>query len=308
MGREGVDNKLADMIVRFYQSDRRWVWIKRVGVAVSFTFFFFAFVWSFVNANGRMPIFGEYAAVVSIKGTILDGSSASAEKLIPALRNAFHDESAKAVILQIDSPGGSPFEAERVYSEINRLRKLYPKPVIAVINTTGASAAYLIAIHADRIVGGQYSMIGSIGMIMEAYNAKGLADKMSVSKYTFASGPYKALLDPLGTPKEDELQVAQALVNGGAKMFADEVRARRGKRLKAPDFDSGAVWMGRDALALGLIDELGTLEGVAGALKLDTALVGPAPGLMASSGVADAIGASMARHVRAMLQMEPVLR
>lgn len=303
-----IKDRVIEKMLRFYHADRRWVWMKRAAMAISFTAFFLAFAWSFINANGRMPIFGEYLAVVPIKGEILDGKLASAEKVIPAMQNAFRDDNAKAVIFAIDSPGGSPLETERIYEELARLKHLHPKPVIAVINTVGTSAAYMLAIRADKVVAGKYSQVGSIGTIMKVYNVRQLADQVHVSQLTFVSGPLKAFLDPLGTPSKEQLAKAQDLVDKAAGYFKAEVEEHRAGKLKELNYYTGEIWLGKEALALGLIDEIGTLESVAQGHHLPMANVGPAPGLMAMSTTIDVLGASISDHLRAALDAPPVLR
>ena len=178
------------------------------------------------------------------------------------LRNAFENENVKVVILEINSGGGSPSEAERITSEIDRLKKKHPKPIVAVIGGLGASAAYMIAVHTDKIVAGKYSLVGSIGVIMQGYDAHKLAERLDVKQHVYASGPFKDLMNPLHEPSDAEKKVLQAIVDNAAHAFIAEVKIQRGKKLTRDDIYTGQVWNGLDAIQFGLIDKIGTLESV----------------------------------------------
>lgn len=297
-----ISDKLANMVVSFYKSDRRWTILKRTAFGFAFLLGITITLTNFINSYGRWPVFGEYAAVVNIKGVMEDGGSASADKIIPSLKVAFEDEKAKAVFLQIDSPGGSPLEAERIYTVMDYLKSIHKKPVIAVINNTGASAAYLVAIHADKIVAGKYSLVGSIGMIISTYNISGLAEKFHVEKYSFASGPLKSFLDPLSPASPAVREKAQQMVQTGADLFIEEVKLRRAGKLKAGyDFFTGETWLGSEALRLGLIDEIGTLEEVARSYNLPAAGIGSGSGLYANSGLVDRLASMLSEKIVAQL-------
>ena len=121
----------------------------------------------FVSSTGfRWGPFGDVVGIVRIEGQIATNERASADRIVPALEKAFANPNVKAAVLSIDSPGGAPVESERIYTSIDSLKRKYGKPVVAVINNLGASAAYMVALHADRIVAGKYSLVGSIGAIM----------------------------------------------------------------------------------------------------------------------------------------------
>lgn len=301
-------DKLVDMVLSFYKSDRKWLIAKRTALAIAFTLGVVITLTNFFVTHGRWPIMGDYAAVVNIKGVIADGGRASANNIIPALNRAFKDDSAKAVFLQIDSPGGSPLEAERIYTVMAQLKAEYPKPVIAVINTMGASAAYLVAIHADKIVSGRYSLVGSIGMIMSTYNVSGAAQKFNIEKYNFASGPFKSFLDPLEPVSETAHKKAQEMVTEGASLFIAEVKAARGDKLANNNVFTGESWLGSEAKALGLVDEIGTLESISASYKLPLSVVGGSGrgGMFMSASIIEQITASISEKVIAKL-MHPTL-
>ncbi|WP_395401104.1 S49 family peptidase [Pseudoduganella sp. UC29_106] len=221
----------------------------------------------FASATGfSFGPFGDVIGVVEIKGEIKDGALASAEKVVPALEAAFRSARVKQVVLKIDSPGGSPVEAERIVSALVLYKQKYPKPVTAIIGNLGASAAYMAAMHADRIVAGKYSLVGSIGAILAPWQLDKAIAQVKVSQRVYSSGRLKAFLNPF-TPFTSESDAkATELVNKVGGAFVQDLQAQRGARLNAKvDYGTGEVWSGMEAKALGLIDEIGTMEGFMGA-------------------------------------------
>lgn len=203
--------------------------------------------------------------VVPIQGEIGDQYGPNARKIVPAIERACSSSMTEAVVLRISSPGGSPTDAERIAGAVDACRAGKDgkpgKRVIAVIENVGASAAYLVAVHADEVLATRYSMVGSIGAVMRSVDAEGAAKKFGLRERVYASGDLKAGNSPLtaNTPAQDAL--SQELVDGIAKMFADEVRDRRGSKLKeTPDMFSGRVWLAPEAVELGLIDQASTFE------------------------------------------------
>lgn len=244
------------------KSEHRWRMIFQslvFGAPVLFAILYFLF---FLNTTGfRWGPFGESVGVVRIEGTIASNERASADNIVPLLEKAFNNPSVKAVVLSIDSPGGAPVESERIYTAMESLKKKHPKPVVAVISNVGASAAFMVALHADKIVAARYSLVGSIGAIMSPWQLDRAIAKFDVSQRVYASGKLKSFLNPF-TPVSPEVDAkAQQIVNQMGAFFLDEVKSRRGDRLKpGVDVASGEVWSGPEAKQLGLIDDVGTLD------------------------------------------------
>nr|WP_232848944.1 signal peptide peptidase SppA [Amphritea pacifica] len=208
---------------------------------------------------------GEHTAVVQVNGTIADGEDASADNIIGALRRAFKDEGTKAVILRINSPGGSPVQSGYVYDEVKRLRALHPeKKVYAVILDIGASGAYYIAASADEIYADKASLVGSIGVVSSGFGFVDLMEKVGVERRNLISGENKTFLDPFSPLKEKDRAFWQTVLDTTHRQFIEQVRKGRGDRLKENDqLFSGLVWTGEQALDLGLIDGLGSSSYVA---------------------------------------------
>ncbi len=208
---------------------------------------------------------GDHTAVIEITGPISADEAASADSIIWSLRDAFKASNAKAVILRINSPGGSPVQSGYVYDEIKRLRVLYPdKPVYAVIMDIGASGAYYIAAAADKIYADKASLVGSIGVVSGGFGFVELMDKVGVERRSMTAGENKGFLDPFSPMKDSDKIFWQSVLDTTHKQFIDQVKKGRGDRLvDEPDLFTGLVWTGEQALEKGLVDGLGSTSFVA---------------------------------------------
>lgn len=208
-----------------------------------------------------------HTALIEVKGMIADTEAASADNIVGSLRSAFEDEKTKGVILRINSPGGSPVQSGYIYDEIRRLRAQKPNiKVYAVITDLGASGAYYIASAADQIYADKASLVGSIGVTAAGFGFVGTMEKLGVDRRTYTSGEHKAFLDPFQPPKPDETAFWQGVLDTTHRQFIASVKAGRGDRLKDkdhPELFSGLVWTGEQAVALGLVDGLGSASYVA---------------------------------------------
>ena len=241
---------------------RRW----RIGFRLFWTVLFLAGLWySFHHnkaATSNNPT--SHTALIEIKGDIDGDSSANAEWIMDAMRQAFEDEGAQAVVLLINSPGGSPVQAGMINDEIRRLKALHKKPVYVVVDETCASAAYYIAVAADQIYVDKASIVGSIGVLMDGFGFTGLMDKLGVERRLMTAGENKGFLDPFSSQTKFQRAHAQSLLDQIHQQFIKVVREGRGNRLKeTPEIFSGLFWSGQQAIELGLADGYGTLDSVA---------------------------------------------
>jgi protease-4 len=180
------------------------------------------------------------------------------------LKSAFEDEGAQAVVLRINSPGGSPVQAGIVNDEIRRLKALHKKKLYAVVEESCASGAYYIAVAADEIYADKASIVGSIGVLMDGFGFTGAMEKLGVERRLMTAGENKGLGDPFSPMSDKKKAYTQAMLDQIHQQFITVVKEGRGKRLKlGPDTFSGLYWNGEQALALGLIDHLGNLDYVA---------------------------------------------
>ena len=253
--------KLAFASLHEQKATRRW----KTAVRLSWLLFFVVLVWMVMHrGTPTSSASTSHTAVVEIKGEIAAGADASAEFINAALKAAFEDDGAKAVVLLINSPGGSPVQAGMMNDEIRRLKAKHNKPVYAVVEETCASAAYYIAVAADQIFVDKASIVGSIGVLMDGFGFTGLMEKLGVERRLLTAGENKGFLDPFSAQTEKQRAFAQAMLNQIHQQFISVVKAGRGTRLKeTPEMFSGLFWTGQQAIELGLADKLGTLEYVA---------------------------------------------
>jgi protease-4 len=199
-----------------------------------------------------------HTALIYVTGAIGDEENASANNIVDGLRKAFKSETAKAIMLVVNSPGGSPVQAGYIYDEINRLKALHPdKKVYAVIKELGASAAYYVSVAADEIYSDKASLVGSIGVTASSFGFVDLMNKLGVERRNFTSGEHKSFLDPFAPLKEDEKEFWEEVLASTHEQFISVVKEGRGDRLvDNPDLFTGLIWTGEQALELGLIDGL----------------------------------------------------
>ena len=253
--------KLAFASLNEQKARRRWktfVWLAWLA--------FFAFLaWTALGRGGvSKDLTSPHTAVVEIKGEIASGAEASADLINASMRAAFEDDGAKAVVLLINSPGGSPVQAGIINDEIKRLKAKHNKPVYVVVEETCASAAYYIAVAADRIFVDKASIVGSIGVLMDGFGFTGLMDKLGVERRLMTAGDNKGFLDPFSPQTDKQRAFAQTMLDQIHQQFIGVVKAGRGKRLKeTPEMFSGLFWSGQQAIDLGLADQLGNLDYVA---------------------------------------------
>ena len=218
-----------------------------------------------VDWKERGDISGKHTALVEVSGLIAPGTDASAERITTALQAAFKDKNTQGVVVRINSPGGSPVQAQNIYEEMRRLRQKNPNvPLYAVVEDLCASGGYYVAAGADRIYVAKSSIVGSIGVRMDGFGVTGLMDKLGVERRLLTAGDHKGFMDPFLPVDERQKQHAQALLNDIHQQFIGVVREGRGKRLKeTPDMFSGLIWTGQKSVELGLADAFGSLEYVA---------------------------------------------
>ncbi|MEJ2897794.1 signal peptide peptidase SppA [Acinetobacter sp. NS-4] len=217
-----------------------------------------------------------HIAVVDIIGTIAaDKQSVNSTDTVKALKKAFENKQSKAVVLNINSPGGSPVQSDEIWQEIQYLKKAHSdKKLYAIIGDTGASGAYYIASAADEIIVNPSSLVGSIGVIMPNYGVNGLMQKLGVEDRTMTSGENKAILSM--TQPVDAAQKAhvQGVLDNVHEHFINAVKQGRGKKLKSTDpaIFSGLFWTGEQAVKLGIADRTGSLNSLKRELKLEKAV------------------------------------
>lgn len=240
-----------------------------------------------------------HVALIELRGIIADGADASADNIITALRKAFAASQSRAIILRINSPGGSPVQSGYINDEIARLRALHPdKKVYAVITDIGASGGYYVAVAADEIYADKASLVGSIGVTASGFGFVDLMEKVGVERRIMTSGENKAFLDPFSPQRDDETEFWESVLDTTHQQFIREVKEGRGERLTDADrLFTGLIWSGEQALELGLIDGLGSSSYVARELVKIDRLVDYTYQPSSFDRLVDRLGVSFAKHM-----------
>ena len=252
--------------VKEQRRSRRWgIFFKLFFVAYLLVTLFLVFG-MFSSGKSENAIAAEsITAIVDVKGVIMDGAEASAEMLIPSLRNAFENEKTKGVIIRINSPGGSPVQSGYINDEIRRLREKHEDiPVYAVVSDVCASGGYYIAVAADEIYADKASIVGSIGVRMDSFGFTEAMKKYGVERRLYTAGANKGMLDPFLPEEPGQVSHIEKMLDVTHQQFIKVVKDGRGDRLKNnPDIFSGLFWTGETSVELGLIDGLGSTAYVA---------------------------------------------
>ena len=256
--------KLMFATLKEQRAARRWHIFFRflmIGIAVVGLWVFFDLSLPGDDADSL----GRHTALIEIEGNIEEEGSGAADNVIPSLNKAFSDNGSVAVVLRINSPGGSPVQAGIIVDEIKRLRRGYPtKQLYVVVDEMCASGGYYIAAAADRIFVNKASIVGSVGVLMDGFGFTGTMEKLGVERRLMTAGENKGFLDPFSPQSDKHKAHAQAMLNEIHQQFIGVVRAGRGKRLKeTPETFSGLYWSGAKAVEMGLADGFGTVDSVA---------------------------------------------
>jgi len=253
--------RVARELLRDRRSDRRW----RIFFRLAWFSLVLAIAFAIFAQRGTAAVaHGPHTALIDVRGEIGPESDTRAENLIAALKTAFEDKAAQAVVLRINSPGGSPVQAGIINDELRRLKALHKKRVYAVVEEICASGAYYIAVAADEIFVDKASVVGSIGVLMDGFGFTGAMEKLGVERRLITAGENKGMLDPFSPLSAQQRAYAQAMIDQVHQQFVKVVKEGRGKRLKeTPETFSGLFWNGETAVKMGLADRFGNLDQVA---------------------------------------------
>lgn len=247
---------------------------------------------------------GEHTAVVKVDGVISDGAPASAEYVIRGLNAAIKAPGVAGIILEINSPGGSPVQSGIINDEIRRLRGLHPDiPIHAVVGDVCASGAYYIAVATDRIFVDKASMVGSIGVLIDSFGLTGAMEKLGVERRLYTAGESKGFLDPFSPEQPGDIAHVRTLLDDVHQQFIQVVQEGRGDRLvDDPSIFTGLVWSGEQSIALGLTDAVGNTRSVARDIIGAEKLVDYTRQVNLLSRLADRVGASIAQQLELRLR------
>jgi len=206
------------------------------------------------GGDGRSFSLREKVGIIPIEGIIGD-----AEELIEQINEFADDRGIRAVVLRIDSPGGGVVPSQEIYQAVRELKK--KKKVVASMGSVAASGGYLIAVAADRIVANPGSITGSISAVMHYANVEGLLKKVGVRSSVVKSGKFKDIGSPTREMTAEERSLIQAIVDDIYDQFVRTIALNRKLPLQRIfELADGRIFSGRQAMDLGLVDELGGLQ------------------------------------------------
>jgi protease-4 len=256
--------QLASAGLKEQRRARRWgIFFKLLTFAYLFILLWMLDVFSLgLDERG---LAGKHTALVELEGVIAADTPASAENVIAGLRAAFEHRQTAGVILRINSPGGSPVQAGYINDEIYRLRAEHPDvSLYVVISDVCASGGLYAAVAADKIYADKASIVGSIGVRVDSFGFVEAMEKLGVERRLYTAGEHKGLLDPFLPQDAAERAHIQSVLEDIHQQFIAVVKKGRGERLRDNEtVFSGLVWSGQRAMALGLVDELGSAGYVA---------------------------------------------
>jgi protease IV len=241
---------------------RVWIWVLVGGglfvlfVAAVFTVVYLGFGGNDEEASS-FSSFGPKIGVVDLDGVIF-----SPKQVVPQLKKFADDDSVKAIILHVNSPGGGVAASEEIYREVKRIRDENKKRIVASIETVGASGAYYVASATNKIYADKGSIVGSIGVIAEWVNYGDLLRWAKLSPITMKAGEFKDTGSPTREMTPTEREYLQSLIDNMHTQFIQAVAAGRGaKEDDIRAIANGKVWTGEEAASMKLVDQIADFEG-----------------------------------------------
>ena len=240
---------------------RVWLWVV-IGGGGFFLFVLAVFALVYVtlhagqDSTSALSGFGDKIGVVDLEGVIL-----SPKIIVPQLKKFADDDSIKAIVLHVNSPGGGVAASEEIYREVKRIRDDKKKPVVASIETVGASGAYYVSAATNKIFADKGSIVGSIGVIAEWVNYGDLLQWAKLKEVVFKTGEFKDTGSPTRELTPAEKEYMQGLINNMYGQFIQAVAD--GRKMKVDEIRTiadGKVWTGEQALKMKLIDQEGDFE------------------------------------------------
>jgi len=294
---QSVVDRLVFAALKEQTRARRW----RVGFMLFFIVYISVVTIVFLSDSGDMGLEADgekHTALVKLSGVIASGEAAGSENVISGLKSAFKHDDTAGVVIEINSPGGSPVQSAYIFDEIMRLKQEHKGiPVYAVVVDMAASGGYFVAAAADKIYANQSSLVGSIGVRMDAFGFVDLMKKIGVERRLLTAGENKGLFDPFLPEQSEQKAHLQSMLNEVHGHFIAAVKRGRGDRLvENDDTFSGLIWSGEKALALGLVDAYGTTRSIARDLEAED-IVDFTPKTNLLERISDRIGSSVGRGI-----------
>jgi len=218
-------------------------------------------VWSFGSGTAKVVRIPLEGVIMRANDEGLFPEPDMVETVLVQIRAATRDAEVKAIILEVNSPGGGVTPSDEIYNALQRFKENTERKVVIFFRDLGASGAYYAAMAGDLLIAEPTSVIGSIGVIMQSINIEGLAEKIGITDITIKSGENKDLLNPFQAVSTNQVALMQALIDDMQSRFAGIVSdARNLDPAENPDLFDGRVYSANDARENKLIDEIGYWE------------------------------------------------
>jgi protease IV len=246
---------VLNQIVLDYMKEKKrkrcWRWVFRILILLLVAYFAYDLLTDKDDKGNTKP----HVGLVELNGEISD-LKINADDFAKGMNAAYKNEGLKSLIIRINSPGGSPVQAEYMFNTIQYYKKKHPEiKVYAVCVDLCASAAYYVAVAADQIYASPSSMVGSIGVIYNGFGFVDLMNKVGVTRRLQTAGANKGFMDPFSPENDVQKQKLQVMLDLVHQQFINRVKEGRGARLQIDDdLFSGLFWTGEQALGKGLID------------------------------------------------------
>lgn len=247
-------NQIIIDYIKEQKRKRRWRWLMRAIylLLIGFVAYQLFFAVSEDSGSNTKP----HVGLIDLNGELFDGKIANADDFAKGFETAYKNSGLKALVIRINSPGGSPVQAEYIYNTIKYYRGKHPDiKVYSVCVDLCASAAYYVAAATENIYASPASMVGSIGVLYNGFGFVDVMNKVGISRRLQTAGVNKGFLDPFSPETDAQKQKLQVMLDQVHQQFINRVKEGRGDRLHVDDDTfSGLMWTGEQALSIGLID------------------------------------------------------
>ena len=253
------DNKTLNDIVNTLISERKRDYRNKIIFRIIFILFF-VFALLILPMSKNINFSQPHVAVIEINGLIASETSSSADTIVPLLKKASSNENSKAIVIKVNSGGGSATQSKIIFDEIKKLKKDMDKDIISIIEDVGASGGYYIAMAADEVFASETSIVGSIGVRLDSYDVRSFFNKLGIKSRTIYSGDNKLILDPFHELTSNQYNHVKKLTDQIHLQFINDLKQSRKNRLaKDESIYSGLFYTGVEAKNLGLIDGISSI-------------------------------------------------
>lgn len=258
--KDDITLTLLQDLLKEKRSEKRWKNIRFIFWFALIAFSIFG-IYGLISDSATSLDGSKYVSLVRLDGMIAPGRDMSAAELTPILSDAFKDKKALGVVIDINSPGGTPVQSAIIHDTILYFKKKYKKKVVVVGEDMLTSGAYYVSVAADKIYVNPNTLTGSVGVIMKGFGFVEVMKKVGVERRVYTSGIDKDRLDPFLPQNPEDLKKIQSIMDEVHENFAQAViEGRKGKLQVDPkSLFTGDFWSGQTALKLGLVDGLGNI-------------------------------------------------